>query len=98
MKWFQATKECGNVRQTLLGRTPEYRVAARVSDLKRFLWSQSNQSIVKCQPVFGEHADVDIDADSCPGHADGVCAVSQHVRHGHRFCFSRPRERAARPF
>ena len=68
---------------------------SRISDFKRLLWSQPNQSVVKCQPVFGKHADVDIDANRCASDADRVCAVLQHVRHGHLLLFSRESERAA---
>src|SRR4029077_1634710 len=70
----------------------------RVRNLKWFLRSEPDQSIVKGQPVLGKHADVDIDADGCPGHADGVCAVLQHVRHWHLLFFSRQSEGAARHF
>src|SRR4029450_6805286 len=80
MKWFQATEECRNVCQALFSCAPEDRMFPRIRDLKRLLWSQPNQSVVKCQPVFGKHADVDVHADRCPSDADRVCAVLQPVR------------------
>src|SRR5437667_2445893 len=98
MKWFQATEECCNVPQALFRCAPEDRMFPRIRDFKRLLWSQPNQAVVECQPVFGKHADVDIDADRCASDADRVCAVLQHVRHGHLLLFSGESERAARHF
>src|SRR5436305_6050442 len=95
MKRLQPAEKGRNVRQTLLRCTPEDRMFPRIRNLKRFLRSQPDQSIVKGQPVFGKHADVDVDADSCPGHADGVCAVLQNVRTCLLFFLSRQREGAA---
>src|SRR6266404_1640941 len=98
MKRLQAAEKGRYVRQTILSCTPEDRMFPRVRNLKRFLRSEPDQSIVKSQPVFGKHADVDIDADGCPGHANGVCAVLQHVRHWHLLFFSRQSEGAAHHF
>ena len=50
------------------------------------------------QPILRKHADVDVNANRCAGHTDGIRAVLQNVRHRHLLFFSGQRKRSARHF
>src|SRR2546422_4483891 len=72
MKRLKLAEKCGDVCETFLGRSPENRMLPRVRNLEWLLRNESDQPVMTRQPVFGEHADVDVNADRRAGHADRI--------------------------
>ena len=72
---------------------------ARIRNLERLLlFEEPDQPIVERQPILGKHADVDVNANGCAGHPDGIRAVLQNVRHRHLLFFSWQGEGSASHF
>src|SRR6187200_2026504 len=96
MKWFQLPEKRSNVVEPLLGGEPENRMLSRVWNFKWFLLRETNQAVVACEPIFGKHADIDVNTDRRAPYTDGIRAILQNMRHGHLLLFTGQRERSTR--
>jgi hypothetical protein len=75
MERLKPAKKGGDICQTLFCRAPENGMLACISDLERFLGSESDQAIVACKPILRKHADVHVNANRCAWNTDGIGAV-----------------------
>src|SRR5208337_3234401 len=75
MKRLELTEKGRDVTDSLLGRPPENRVLLRIRRFERLLWSETDQPIVTCHPVFRKHADVYVNAKCRARNTDRIRAV-----------------------